>query len=467
LTTPFAFVVLLVGAVACLRTAYAGVVATLAVGFLADPVRKLVPGEPLWISGLAGAAAVGALGGMLLRRERVPLSDVHAWSPVLRIPLALTMVWVVVQSARAYERTGSATIASIGLLAYTLPVVALVLGYAAVRRPTDLRRLLVVYVLATAAMASGTLLSRAGLGGRLVGQVGPGLRVYDASGPVLLEAGFFRTPEVAAWHTSMALGALLLLGVTWRGRLSLLWGGALAGVLAYALVLTGRRKFLVQLGLFLVLWAFLAWVARAARARLVVAVVCVLVAASIVLSTALGALDRAAEDPLFARVAQLGAQTEGRVRNLLVSSVEHVYERSGFLGLGAGAGSQGSQYYGGGAELAGHAAEGGFAKVLAELGVPGLVLLAWLGIAFLRYVVEVVGSPEVSAVPWADRAAALGALVLGNAPTFSIAHQAFGDPMVLCSLGFIAGGLLRLPAALEDVEPAEPARAPERAAAAT
>jgi hypothetical protein len=441
--------------VACLRSARAGMFATLVVGFLADPLRKTMSGEPLWVSGVVGAVAVLALVGVVLRREESPLARLHEWAPYLRLPLALALLWVVIQSGRAFERTGSATIALIGILAYTLPVVALLLGHAATRRARDLRRLLLFYVACVLVMASGTLLSRAGVGGALVGQVGTGLAVYDRREAVLLQPGFFRAPELAAWHTSMAIGLVLLLFVTWRRRLSLLLGVGSAALLGYALFLTGRRKFLVQLALFLVLWTSLALLSKWARARLVVVVVCVLVVASVPLSAWLWSADRAAEDPLLARMALLGGQAEGRVAGMVLTGVEEVYARNGFLGVGAGAGSQGSQYYGGGADLAGGSAEGGFAKVLAELGVPGLLLFLWLGIAFLRYVVAVVRSEEASDVPWADRAAALGALVLGNAPTFSVAHQAFGDPMVLCSLGFVAGGLLRLPSAIAEESAAE------------
>src|SRR5439155_16659418 len=75
-----------------------------------------------------------------------------------------------------------------------------------------------------------------------------------------------------------------------------------------------------------------------------------------------------------------------RVANFGFLPVTWVYDSWGFFGAGVGTGSQGMQHFGGWDLVNNGAAEAGLGKIMLELGVPGLFVMAWLGYSMLRYV---------------------------------------------------------------------------------
>jgi hypothetical protein len=131
---------------------------------------------------------------------------------------------------------------------------------------------------------------------------------------------------------------------------------------------------------------------------------------------------------------------------MTIESFQYVIAHNGILGSGAGTGSQGVQHFGG--QSTGAAAEGGLAKVLAELGVPGFVLMIWLVISLGRYVWSILRYvTEAEGLDTSLRKLALGlvAFLVTNALVYTIAHQVFGDPFVLIVLGLFLGFVMALP----------------------
>ena len=103
----------------------------------------------------------------------------------------------------------------------------------------------------------------------------------------------------------------------------------------------------------------------------------------------------------------------------------------------------------------GFAAEGGLGKVLAELGLPGIAILLWFALAFLKAAFAAVAEADAARPGSTDVATGVLAFCGGNVAVFAIAHQVFGDPFVLTILGVLVGALLRLPfvASSEEAEP--------------
>ena len=56
-----------------------------------------------------------------------------------------------------------------------------------------------------------------------------------------------------------------------------------------------------------------------------------------------------------------------------IAPIMWAYDRFGLFGAGLGVGTQGTQYFGGDAEIGAGAAEGGLGKITLELGIPGLL----------------------------------------------------------------------------------------------
>jgi hypothetical protein len=274
-------------------------------------------------------------------------------------------------------------------------------------------------------------------------------------GRLNLYSGFLRSPEIAAWHAATSVCLLILLALSIRRKMIF---KAAAGVLVMfllgALLLTGRRKFLVEIFLFVSVYALLLiWFLRTAIKSGVIFKSAVLVAGGLVAGSA-GYLfvtpDVATTEmrPYYER--SLGVQNEatGRATGNTIDSFQWVIARNGIFGSGAGTGSQGAQHFGGGVNIVGDAAEGGLAKVLAELGVPGLVLLLWLAISFARYmwsiILYITHTKDVDPTQ-SKMIFGLAAFLITNGAVYIIAHQVFGDPFVLIVLGFLLGFVIAMP----------------------
>ena len=129
---------------------------------------------------------------------------------------------------------------------------------------------------------------------------------------------------------------------------------------------------------------------------------------------------------------------------MTVGTLKWAYIRNGFFGSGAGVGSQGAQHFGGGYALVGGSAEGGIGKVMAELGIPGLIVFLWLFIALMRYIKWILDKSKNRNFLECRLIYGLVSFLLANAIVFIVAHQVFGDMYVLFLLSFMLGSVLGL-----------------------
>jgi hypothetical protein len=444
---------LAVALLVCFANWRTGVFISFAVGFLQDPVRKLMPGEPVFMTALVGAPLAMTLLGAYLRRVRISFKPIHAWNKSLRIPLGLFVLLVLVQTLIAFINTGSAIIAGIGLLAYLSPLPAILLGYQFSRSARDIIKLIKFYLLGSILMVSGIYLSYVGYDWKALISVGAGLIAIAPTGEKLvLYSGFFRSPEIAAWHAAAAVCLLIILAVVIRRQtLFKIGAGALAPFLLGAILLTGRRKFLVEIFLFLSSYGLLLLWSQRTLIKSVALMRLALIFASGVAAASVGYIYLASDVtttnalPYYARGASVQQDVGERVSVMTIQSFQYVIAQNGVLGSGAGTGSQGAQHFGGGSNIVGLAAEGGFAKALAELGVPGLLLLLWLAISLARYLWSVLAVIKESDPLLSKLAFGLLAFLVTNGFVYAIAHQVFGDPFVLIILGFYLGFVMAMP----------------------
>jgi hypothetical protein len=101
--------------------------------------------------------------------------------------------------------------------------------------------------------------------------------------------------------------------------------------------------------------------------------------------------------------------------------------------------SQGGQHFGGGSGRFGGAGEGGLGKIVAELGVPGLVLVGWMVVALFVYLRQLVVKVARLDNPIVPLFLGLVAFLAANVPLFIVATQIFGDLFVLLILGWVFG----------------------------
>lgn len=424
-----------------------GIFVCIAAGFLQDPLRKLVPNEPVYYSVMVVVFVAATLLGVYRSGLRLTFAPIHNWNKVLRLPLNLFIGLVVVQSLMAYFKTNSPIIAGIGLLAYLMPIPAILLGYQFGKNEKNIINFARVYLIISLVMISGVYLSYFGYEWGVLRSVGEALYAYSPSGDELtLYSGFLRSPEIAAWHACTAICfAILLVLVKPRWGIVYWLAGIMIVFFGIAILLTGRRKFLMEIFIFVSIYAVLSVWLRKSALQSVLALVLVLASSFLVFNYAIPDDFNSGISSYYERGATVEDDAADRASLMTVESFQYVIAKNGIFGSGAGTGSQGAQHFGGGSEIVGGAAEGGLGKVLAELGVPGLALLLWLVVGFARYIWAILIHVKSDVPVRATLTFWLLSFQAANASVYVIAHQVFGDIFVLVILGFSLGFVLAIP----------------------
>lgn len=442
----FALILLIGGSLVCLSDWRRGIYVVALAGFLQDPIRKMIPGEPVAFTMIAPVLFGICVLSAILAGEELNLRDLSRFSPVLFLPAVLFVGWVGLSVGTAFLHTSNLILAGIGAMAYLAPIPGLMLGYRFAKAPGDVLNLMMFYVVVAAFFAISLFLETSGVLWATLGSVGEDFVFFPQSGGMaVLRSGFFRSPEVAGWHIAAAICFLVIVGIARRQDwLFFAFAIVVVALVLPSLVLTGRRKFLVEISMFMAFAAALVTYFRSGAGRLAMVFAIAAVISAVVFyyvsSNELPGewaayMDRSASTP---------SDSGGRLTHMTVDMFQYVIRQNGFFGSGAGTGSQGAQHFGGGAVLVGAAAEGGLGKVLAELGVPGLLLLAWILAAAGVYIWK-----EARTVRNEENVAALTygvfAFLAANAIVFTTAHQIFGDVNILILLGLLLGMLFRAP----------------------
>jgi hypothetical protein len=296
-------------------------------------------------------------------------------------------------------------------------------------------------------MISGVYLSYFGYEWDALRSVGEGLYAFSPSGDLLtLHSGFLRSPEIAAWHAGTAICfALLLVLVKRRWGILHLLSGILIVFFGVAILLTGRRKFLMEIFIFVSIYVVLLIWLRKSALQSVIVLILTMASTFLVFTYAVPDDFNSGIGSYYQRGASVQKDATGRASLMTIDSFQYVIAQNGLFGSGAGTGSQGAQHFGGGAEIVGYAAEGGIGKVLAELGVPGLALLLWLMVSLARYIGSILKHVKNDDSVRAKLTFWLLSFQAANASVYVIAHQIFGDIFVLVILGFSLGFILAIP----------------------
>jgi hypothetical protein len=435
-----------------------GLFAMLVVAFLQDPARKLAADKPVYFTVLVGV--VFAVVYLRAQSNRLFLpTQIPGWKHFLRLPSMLILLMLLVQAVNSILRYGNPMITGISALSYLAPLPAMLAGYwfAVKEGRAGVVRWMTAYLAGAIVVLPGILLEYLGIDWRVLGDVGEGFQLFQQDTILTAHAGFFRASEVAAWHTATVVCFLVLLS-----SLRKLSARQIAGVVAIAVgllalgILTGRRKIFVEIVIFLSVYVSLLMLFGRGGVRLASAVFFggLLAYGAIALWVVEKPAEYAGnEAPRYQRYAErsasVGTDVADRVVGLGIETVQWAVEGYGWLGGGLGIASQGAQHFGGGAEVYGGAGEGGLGKITAELGVPGLVIAIWFGVAALRYgrtVLKFVSgrSPQVERLAYG-----LAAFLVANLAVFLVATQVFGDLFVLLILGLASGFFVATPVLAE------------------
>jgi len=416
----------------------------LVIGFLQDPLRKITPGQPVAFVVLVGVFFVGCVIGFLLDEGLSGLKGFMRWYPGLRTPMLLFTLLVIAQSGMALVNTGNPVVAGIGLLSYLSPMVALLLGQRYCSTAASIGRWQKVYLAGALTVGASILLSFFGVSSPLFESIGD-TTVYGRGGRVEMVSGLLRSSETAAWHVTTAACLVIIWSVARRRSRAFWIGAATTLALLLAVVLTGRRKTLGELLLFLLVFGVLIMRSTIGASRLLRMASGLAFGAAALVVLLSGGGRKNPWEPYLERSLSVVSDAPERLQSMALSNIYYVVAENGFFGRGAGTGAQGAQYFGGGAQLVGWGAEGGLGRIAAELGVPGLIIVVWLSTAVAIRLWRVARILPRVAPRHAVRFYGLFALIPANAIVFLTAHQVFGDPFVLITLGLIASSALAFP----------------------
>ncbi len=416
-------------------------------GFAQDVARKLTPGEPVATSALVGV--------VMLLVFAIGLRQIGGHSTAMNLRLNYPQIFraFVIFSGVVFFKAlvtlvnfGSIPLAGIGLIAYLSPLPAVWVGWWFCQTQREYRDLGLVYLGCALLVALSVYATWMGVDWKIFQHVGEVIVFYGDRGIITMHTGLMRTPEVTAWHMGAATCFVIILAVQRPSPAR--FGACLLAiaVLIPAIYLTGRRKALALIALFMGILIVLVHFSRHRDARK---------AGFALIGVAVGVFgiflflsEDLSDSSAFQAYSERGGSTFDdaldRFYSLGLASAGWAIDQVGFLGLGAGAVSQGSQHFGVDAEMTG-AAEGGLGKIIVELGIPGLIVSAWLLWVLARVIRRLLAHTDRVGSGASIMARALVAFLAANIFIFITASQIFGDPFVLICLGIALGALLATP----------------------
>ena len=429
------------------RAIYLGIL----IDVLRDPVRKLLPGQPVIIT-LSGVVVWLVIVFMVVISRQDQLRLMYRKYPQLQKAVYLLLFALVPAagiSVISYPRGW--LVAAIGGASYLIPTFGVLTGFALLRKEADVTRIMVWYVIVNSVMLIGVPLEFYDMPYPALGGIDHDWIRYRTGYIVDLMCGWYRSPDIMGLHAAHVIMFSMLLAIRPQSRaraawlLPVLWAG-------FCLLVSGRRKMVGIPLVFVAVFLLLGMAYRVTRVGRLSGFVAVATLTALALSLFVWSPDESAEYTDFA--GSLFTEGVQRGNAIIVGSTMSTLRQSGVIGAGLGTATQGRYYAG--LQSAQHAKgwqEDGISRLFQEFGVPGVILLIcsiWL---LLSAVMRAMRS-----IPPRDNAIlmqlGLVSVIAGDAASFVISHQQFsGDPVNALFVTLMIGMVLRFPGTIIRVLP--------------
>ncbi len=425
-----------------------GVFLFMVVGFTQDPVRKIIPEQPPYFVVLVAVVFLAAVIGLFLRNYKFTPSSIPGWNRGVAQAISALCAVIIFQIVNAYYNFQSMTMVGLGALTYLAPISAIFLGYyfACYAREKGILNAFKIYSLFALISTSGIYLEYYGIESELLGEIGVGLTIYDLDTILNPYSGLFRSTELAAWH--IFFGSCLMMIFALQSRAVIIRALWLAGVvfLISAGILTGRRKLVMTVLIFISCYWMLLLVLNKRSFRTVISVFIISVAVMwIGVSSGIINDTKKSEFDLYVeRASSVFGDVTSRVDSLGIPALLSAIERFGLLGKGAGAFSQGAKY-GGNTGRTVFEVESGFGRIVAEIGLFGFLVILWLIIVMIINVWRILLYLAFKADSFSSICYGFVSILVANCAHFVVAAQVFSDPFILILLGFLLGIITAAP----------------------
>jgi len=414
-----------------------GIVLAILVGLLQDPFRKMIPGAPsylvmasapIWLMAMASAAFHNP---SWIRRFLNGFPRLGMWIQIFAAYLLIPATISATYGVNTWQIT------LLGIFVYAMAFFVLVAGWRYPDRTASVEGFFTVYAVFTGLLLLGGPLEVWGVGDRFpaIGTEALGHLwvTYRTGSAVHMLSGFFRGPDVMGWHASLVFMISVIMAFRSRGPARIAWIGlAVWGVLN--IWLCGRRKMLAMIPIFM--GSYLFFIFRFKELKRMVSIVCTVVM--------IGGLGWYFISSLYRNTAVEAfymttfTEAEGRIQVHGIRTVISTVRQAGFWGYGLGMSQQGVHNIQ--AEKPRLWQESGPGKMVAELGVPGALLLLGVGgILFLTAYHVVRFSRRDSSFYFT---AGLFSILVANMTSSVVSAQIFGDPLIMFLLAFLTGLLL-------------------------
>jgi len=222
----------------------------IAIGFLQDPVRKAIAGEPVVMTIMVGLVVASMALRQVLASPSALADPFSKWTDDVAPAVAVFVVVIGLQAIHSLVRYGSPILTGLGAIFYIAPLVAIVVAYAHFYRFELVRSFMLSFCVLAIIVALSVIYSYSGGESELLGEVGSGLVIYDQGTILKAYSGLMRSSEIASWHMGACVCFLIVLVVD-RGSLPIFLITTLSiALLVGAIILTGRRKMIIQIVIF-------------------------------------------------------------------------------------------------------------------------------------------------------------------------------------------------------------------------
>jgi len=433
-----------------------GLLITVVIGFLQDPIRKITPDQP---STFVGLVLIGfVLTVLVIYEQKKGVVDLRSmfWTvPEILDWIPIYFAVIGAQAMNSFLRFGDIRLMGTGIAFYVAPAVAIWAGYEVGCNPKALQKVIITYMVLCSLFGISAWLDFRGLDSILFKEVGQGILITFEGFSAQGISGLWRTSEVAGWHLAAGACFSIILAVSSQRRENQILFILLAAAFAYLTIPTGRRKSLVLVLVFTAFYLLLfsRRASPASRERVISSVLggaaMAYGAYALFLVTAKGDsfdiyLNRSlsAKDDLVNRF-----QSQG------IGALMRALDVSQGFGLGVGAGANlgnlkldaAAQAARQGIQSLSYVSEGGGGRIVAELGLPGIVvggvlaglilLTLWRNFRLLSLL-----QPQLAFL-----LLGLVAFGLANVVFFFSAAQVYSDPFILIMLGICFGSFLAVP----------------------
>lgn len=408
-------------------------------GLIQDPIRKLIPGTPVFLT-LSIVVVYAAVMFAAQNQILAGLRDFGARYPRLRESFKFLFFALIIAFCNGLVTFGIAAwrAPALSFFTYVLPVFAVIFGYVYLDRIERLDSFLKFYVIGASVILAGGVLEYLRVPWRTLGTVALGEEwIRHLPGiQVRILAGFFRGPDIMAWHA----GTVAIIGLVFVVR------RGLPGSIIWALVaswgflncmISGRRKMVYMVAIFALI--FLSKYIRRLRSPQIAG----LLVSATLFSLVIWNISRG--DEQTSAYAKASKTTRQEISQRLEGGFIESFRQYGLLGGGLGVATQGAHHLidkkAEGSPLGWQ--EGGAGKFAVELGLIGIVALLVFGFVFLRTMWRITYASILREHSLERNV--LFAIVVANIASFFASAQPYTDPSLALITAFFVGALFATP----------------------